>query len=85
MTQDEIRRELSEIKKLIEGNEQPLNVEEAAAYLSVGKGYVYKLTASGELGHFKSQGGKKISFLRADLRAWLLKHRVSSREEAVNA
>ena len=76
-----ILNELSEIKKMIGTQEKPLTLPEAAEYLGLSRQTVYKMTSRGEVAHFKSAGGKRLSFLREDLKGWLLKHRVASNDE----
>jgi len=57
---------------------RPLNSIEAARYLHVSLSTLYKLTSRSAIPHYKSAGGKLISFQRADLDAYLLHDRVMS-------
>ena len=56
-------------------NGKPLNVREAACYLDVSQSYLYKLTSRRLIPHFKP-AGKRIYFLKTDLRDYLLQHRI---------
>jgi excisionase family DNA binding protein len=65
----------------IETQTPPLNVDQAAAYLHVSKSYLYRMTSGALIPHYKTQGGKQLSFLRTDLDAWLTAHRIATRQE----
>jgi excisionase family DNA binding protein len=58
-------------------NKQTLTMEEAAAFIGVAVSYLYKLTSSQQIPHFKPRG-KMIYFDRAELEEWLRQGRVSS-------
>jgi excisionase family DNA binding protein len=60
-----------------------LNFEEAAAYLDLSKSYLYKLTSSSQIPHFKPSG-KKVYFDIADLDQWLRRKRIRSIDEIEN-
>jgi excisionase family DNA binding protein len=60
---------------------QPMNVDRAAEYLSISKSYLYSLTSRREIPHFKTAGGKQLTFLKADMDKWLTAHPVHTREE----
>lgn len=62
------------------GEDRPLNVEEAARYLDLSPSYLYKLTSRGEIPHYKPNG-KRLYFLKSDLRKWILRGRVAPQEE----
>lgn len=55
-----------------------LNLNEAAAFVGLAKGTVYKLTSAGTIPHAKR--GKKLVFEREALEAWLLENRVQPNE-----
>jgi len=61
-------------------NKEIYNFNEASAFLDYSKSYLYKLTHSRQIPHYKPNG-KKLYFKRSDLEAWLLRNRVSSQEE----
>jgi excisionase family DNA binding protein len=57
-----------------------LNFEEAAAYTGLSKSYLYKLTSTGSIPHYKPQG-KQIYFNRQEVEKWLLSNRRASLQE----
>jgi excisionase family DNA binding protein len=57
-----------------------LTFNEAAIYLEVSHSHLYKMTSSGAVPFYKPNG-KKLYFKRAELDAWLLSNRSSSKEE----
>ena len=59
--------------------ERPLTLDEAARHLDLSKSFVYKLTSSGKLTHYKT--GKRLYFRRADLNSYLLQNRVRLADE----
>jgi len=76
---------LDHIERLLRRQtEKPLTLEEACEYLCLSKGFVYKLTSSGLISHYKPNN-KKIYFTKADLDAYLLRHRVKSNSEVDEA
>jgi excisionase family DNA binding protein len=59
---------------------EPMSLPQAAAYLNISKSTLYGLTSRSEIPHYKPNG-KKLVFLKADLDKYLLRNRVSTREE----
>lgn len=57
-----------------------LNMDEAITYLKVSRSYLYKLTSTKEIPHYKPTG-KLIYFRRKELTQWILRNRESSNEE----
>ncbi len=57
-----------------------LNFNDAAIFLDFSKSYLYKLTFSRQIPHYKPNG-KKLYFKRADLETWLLRNRVKTDSE----
>ena len=68
-------------KKIDAQGVQPMNVDQAAAYLSISRSYLYRLTSGGLIVHYKTAGGKQLTFLKSDLDKWLTAHRVAPRWE----
>lgn len=64
-------------------NKQILNFDEAVIFTDLAASYLYKLTSSQEIPHYKP-GGKKIYFDKTELENWLRRGRVSSLSE-INA
>jgi len=52
----------------------PLKLEDAAAYLGLSKGYLYKLTSSGRIPNYKPAGGR-LYFTLKDLNRYLFRNR----------
>ncbi|MCH7972543.1 MAG: helix-turn-helix domain-containing protein [Bacteroidetes bacterium] len=68
------------IEQLLQKEETPLTFLEAAEYCNFSKSYMYKLTSLQKIAHYKPNG-KKIYFLKSDLRTWLLRNRQSTADE----
>lgn len=56
-------------------NKKPLGIEEAAEFLKISTSFLYKLTSSGEIPHYKP--GKRIVFLESDLLTFIQDNKVS--------
>lgn len=67
-------------EKALISTKEVLTTEEAARYLGVGVGYIYKLTNQRELPYYKPTG-KLCFFNRRELEAWLQRNRISSKTE----
>ena len=81
MRQDSILEKLSQIQNQLSVNtDKPLPFQEASEYLNISKSYLYKLTHSRQIPHYKPNG-KKLYFKRSDLEAWLLRNRVKTADE----
>ena len=61
-------------------NIEIFNFNDACTFLNYSKSYLYKLTYSRQIEHYKPNG-KKIYFKRSDLEAWLLRNRVKTADE----
>lgn len=59
-----------------------LTMDEAAAYTGLSKAYIYKLVSKKMIPYYKGTMGKITYFAKSELCNWLLKHRVSTIEEA---
>lgn len=57
-----------------------LTLDEAAAFTGLSKGYLYQLTFSKRIPHYKPSG-KVLYFDRSELQAWLLQNRVCTSDE----
>ncbi|MGQ1910977.1 helix-turn-helix domain-containing protein [Marinifilum sp. RC60d5] len=57
-----------------------INFNEACKYLEFSESHLYKLTSSNLIPHYKPNG-KKIYFNRKELDTWLLRNRISSKDE----
>lgn len=77
--------ELLEKLKSIERNsllaaKNVLTFEDVALITGLSKSYLYKLTCSGEIPHYKPTG-KHLYFDRAEIEAWLKQNRIATRQE----
>ncbi len=61
-------------------NKQTLNIDEAAAFTGLAVSYLYKLTSTQEIPHYKPRG-KMLYFDRSELDLWLRQGKVSSHAE----
>lgn len=70
----------------MEGN-NVLNFEQACEFTGLSKSYMYRLTSTRQIPHFKPRA-KLIYFERSELTRWLLQNRVEtvseSEEKAIN-
>jgi excisionase family DNA binding protein len=67
---------LDSIEGVLKGiKEKPLTLEEASNYLDCSKSYLYKLTASGQIPHYKPNG-KRVFFAKKDLDDYILRNPV---------
>lgn len=57
-----------------------LTFAEGAAYLGVSKGYLYRLTGSKIIPHYKPNG-KKVYFKISELEAYMQRNRIATDEE----
>lgn len=81
MTRDEIKQIADEISRvLILAQKEVLTFAEAAAYTGMKKSYLYKLTASKQIPHYKP-AGKNCFFKRTELEAWLTANPVATTDE----
>ena len=79
--QKEIEEKLANIENLINcQNIKPLTLKEASEYLDISKSYLYKLTSTNQIPHYKPNG-KKIYFQKSELNQWLLRNRMASEQE----
>ena len=79
--QDIILEKLANIETLLKGQtDRPLTFVEAADYLGLSKSYLYKLTCSNKIPHYKPQG-KRLYFAKSELDSWLLRNPVKTEAE----
>ncbi len=75
---EEILEKLTTIENLLKGQtEKPLTLNEAAQYLDISKSYIYKLTCSNKIPHYKPQG-KRLYFAKSELDTWLFRNPVKT-------
>ncbi len=59
---------------------RPLTFKEATKYLDISSSYLYKLTSTAKITHYKPNG-KTLYFEKTDLNKWLLRGKVLSDSE----
>ena len=76
--QNELLRRLSNIERLLEERKtKPLNLVEAAKYLSISQSHLYKLTSQRKIPSHKPNG-KYLYFFKEELDEWV---RASSKDK----
>src|SRR5215510_12579292 len=79
MTNELIEKRLEHIEKLLIGRKDVYTFEECCLYTGISRTYMYKLTCTSRIPHFKPHG-KIIYFSKAEIDAWLLKNPVKTTE-----
>jgi excisionase family DNA binding protein len=76
---------LGRIQELLDisssASNRPMTTEQAAEYTGLSVSHLHKLTSRSEIPHFKSKGGGRLSFTKADLDAYLFANRVRTKDE----
>ncbi|KAA6345641.1 hypothetical protein EZS27_006822 [termite gut metagenome] len=57
-----------------------LSFDEASEFLNLSKSYLYKLTSSGQIPHYKPQG-KMLYFEKSELENWLRQNPVKTNQQ----
>jgi len=79
-TDDQIAADLEEIKSLLNQSKTTLNFKEAAKYIGISQGYLYKLTSAGVV-PFSKPTGKMNFFSKSQLDEWLLSNQSKSSQQ----
>lgn len=79
------KEEITQITNLVTDNtlfctKEVLTSYEAARYMGISKSYLYKLTMTQQIPHYKPMG-KMCYFNRAELESWLQSNRVATADE----
>jgi excisionase family DNA binding protein len=81
MQQTEILDKLNAIEQLLRGqSEKPFTFAEACKYLNCSKSYLYKLTHTKNIPHYKPNG-KKVYFTKAELDIWLSRNPIKTQSQ----
>lgn len=80
MKQDAFQKLNTKIEQLLNQDEKPLTLPEAADYLGISKSHLYFLTSKNLITFFKP-AGKKCYFRKSDLNRYLYRNRNASQEE----
>lgn len=75
-----IEQRLTNIEALLTATKKVLTFDEACNYTGLAKSFMYKLTSTGKICHFKPNG-KMIYFERVELEKWLLRNRITPASE----
>ncbi len=75
-----IKENQFKIIQLLSEQKTVLQLDDAASYIGFSKSYLYKLTSSNAIPHYKPQG-KQIYFDKNELDQWLLRNRVKTVDE----
>jgi excisionase family DNA binding protein len=57
-----------------------LSFDEASEFLNLSKSYLYKLTSSGQIPHYKPQG-KMLYFEKSELENWLRQNPIKTNQQ----
>lgn len=84
ITLSDVNAKLDILTNAVLSNKQTLSIEEAAIYSALSVSYLYKLTSTQQIPHFKPRG-KIIYFDRSELDEWLRQNRVKTTAEIETA
>jgi len=59
-----------------------LSFDEASEFLNLSKSYLYKLTSSGQIPHYKPQG-KMLYFEKSELETWLRQNPIKTNQKVM--
>jgi len=79
-TLQDVIQKIDILTNAVLSNKQTLSIEEAAIYTALSVSYLYKLTSTQQIPHFKPRG-KIIYFDRLELDEWLRQNRVKTTDE----
>lgn len=80
MSNDLIEKRLEKIENLLIGQKNVFTFEECCRYTGISKTYMYKLTCTNKIPHFKPHG-KTIYFSKEEIDKWLLKNPIKTTEQ----
>lgn len=80
MNFEDIKQQLDRIEISLSNQKEVMTFEEAAQYTGLSKSYLYKLTSSAKIPHYKP-AGKLCYFNRSELDQWLQQNRISTQDE----
>jgi len=81
MDLQQVEQELRSIKTLLLSQKTVLNFDEVSAYTGLSKSYLYKLTCTAQIPHYKPQG-KHIYFNKLEVDAWLQRNHTQPLDDA---
>lgn len=81
MKENQIIEKLNTIEQLLTSQSvKPFTFTDACKYLDCSKSYLYKLTSTNKIPHYKPNG-KKVFFSKTELDAWLLRNPIKTHSE----
>ena len=80
MENNVIEKRLEKIENLLLGQKDVFTFEECCLYTGISRTYMYKLTCTNRIPHFKPHG-KIIYFSKAEIDKWLMKNPVRTKEQ----
>ncbi|WP_165021186.1 helix-turn-helix domain-containing protein [Dysgonomonas sp. ZJ279] len=80
MSNEIIEKRLDKIESLLIGQKDVFTFDECCQYTGISKTYMYKLTCSNRVPHFKPHG-KTIYFSKSEIDNWLLKNPIKTTEQ----
>ncbi|MEI6268415.1 MAG: helix-turn-helix domain-containing protein [Methylococcaceae bacterium] len=83
LTLQDIINRLDILTSAVLSNKQTLSIEEASAFTNLTVSYLYKLTSTQEIPHYKPRG-KMLYFDRSELESWLKQGKVQTLEALDN-
>lgn len=80
MNNELIEKRLEKIESLLTGQKDVFTFNECCQYTGISKTYMYKLTCTNKIPHFKPHG-KIIYFSKKEIDSWLLKNPIKTTEQ----
>ncbi|WP_347073339.1 helix-turn-helix domain-containing protein [Bacteroides thetaiotaomicron] len=76
----DLEQRIANLEEALFLSKSVLSFDEASRFLNLSKSYLYKLTSSNLIAHYKPQG-KMLYFEKSELEAWLRQNPVKTQEE----
>lgn len=80
--EDNLENRVSRLEQTIFVVKNILSFNEASKFLNLSKSYLYKLTSSGQIPHYKPQG-KMLYFEKSELENWLRQNPVRTNQQVL--
>jgi len=77
---NEIKEQLNRLESGLLSQKSVLNFDEVVKFTGLSKSYLYKLTSTNRIPHYKPNG-KVIYFERAQVEAWLMQNPIKTAQE----
>jgi excisionase family DNA binding protein len=77
---DNLENRVSKLEQSLFIVKSILSFEEASEFLNLSKSYLYKLTSSGQIPHYKPQG-KMLYFEKSELENWLRQNPIKTNHQ----